>query len=194
VVAVDGDGNAVSLIQSVFHAFGSGILDPATGVLLHNRGAYFSLDPESPNAIAGGKRPAHTLMPAAVLERGRLAAVLGTMGGSAQPQILSQVLLRLRLGDGAQAAVDAPRWILGGMEAGSAREALHVEARVPAAAREALERTGRPIHALDDLDGGAGHVQLITVAADGTLAAASDPRSEGAGLVVTRGSGPGAPR
>jgi gamma-glutamyltranspeptidase/glutathione hydrolase len=177
VVAVDGDGTAVSLIQSVFHAFGAGIADPETGVLFHNRGAYFSLDPRSPNVLAGGKRPAHTLMPAAVLEGGRLAVVLGTMGGSAQPQILAQVLMRLALGDDPEAAVRAPRWLLDGEE-------LHVEARVPGAARHALERTGRPLRRLADFDGHAGHAQLVTIAPDGTLTAASDPRSEGAALVL----------
>jgi gamma-glutamyltranspeptidase/glutathione hydrolase len=178
VVAVDSDGCAVSLIQSLFHAFGAGIADPATGIVLHNRGAYFSLDPASPNLLAGGKRPAHTLMPAAVMREGRLTTVLGTMGGSAQPQILAQVLLRLARGAPPQAALDAPRWILS--------DALYVEAGVPAPARAALARTGRPLHLLPDRDSEVGHTQLVAVAPDGSLSAASDPRSEGGALVVTR--------
>ena len=99
IVAADDAGNSVSLIQSLFYAFGAAILDPETGILVHNRGAFFSLDPDSPNVISGGKRPAHTLMPCAVFEKDRLRAVIGTMGGSSQPQILAEVLLRLRLGD-----------------------------------------------------------------------------------------------
>jgi gamma-glutamyltranspeptidase/glutathione hydrolase len=179
VVAVDGDGYAVSLIQSLFHAFGAGIADPATGIVLHNRGAGFSLDPASPNVIAGGKRPAHTLMPAAVLHDGRLAAVLGTMGGTAQPQILAQVLIHLARGAAPPAALDAPRWIL-------AADGLHAERRVPEAARAALAGTGRPLHVLPDRDSEVGHAQLVTIAPDGALTAASDPRSEGGALVVSR--------
>jgi gamma-glutamyltranspeptidase/glutathione hydrolase len=177
VVAVDGAGNAVSLIQSVFGAFGAGIADASTGVLCHNRGAYFALDPRSPNVLAGGKRPAHTLMPAAVLEAGRPAIVLGTMGGSAQPQILAQVLMRLALGDDPQAALAAPRWVLDGAD-------LLVEAGVPDAARRALAGTGRTIRALPDLDSTVGHTQLVAIDAGGTLTPASDPRSEGAALLV----------
>ncbi|MEU7899573.1 gamma-glutamyltransferase [Nonomuraea sp. NPDC049152] len=100
VVTADSDGLAVSLIQSLFHGFGSGVLDPSTGVLLHNRGSFFSLDPASPNVIAPGKRPAHTLMPVMVTKGGLLTWVAGTMGGKAQPQILTQVLLRLFEGAG----------------------------------------------------------------------------------------------
>jgi gamma-glutamyltranspeptidase/glutathione hydrolase len=117
-------------------------------------------------------------MPAALLHGGRLATVLGTMGGSAQPQILAQVLYRLSRGDAPQAALDAPRWILG--------DGIHAERRVPAHAREALERTGHQRHDLPDLDSEVGHTQLIAIAPDGSLTAASDPRSEGGALVVTR--------
>ena len=66
IVAADREGRAISLIQSLFHRFGAGILDPDTGIIAHNRGASFSLDPESPNHLAPGKRPAHTLTPGLV--------------------------------------------------------------------------------------------------------------------------------
>ena len=94
VAAADGDGYAVSLIQSVYHAFGSGLIDPATGILFHNRGTSFSLDDASPNVIAPRKRPAHTLMPVMTTHNGAPRHVLATMGGQGQPQILAQVLLR----------------------------------------------------------------------------------------------------
>ena len=102
VVAADAAGNAVVIIQSVFYEFGSGILDPTTGVILHNRGAYFSVDPASPNVIGGGRRPAHTLMPVLVRRDGRIVGLHGTMGGSAQAQIHAQLILRTARGEGAR--------------------------------------------------------------------------------------------
>src|SRR3954451_10932151 len=104
VVAVDAEGRAVSLIQSLFNSFGARILEPRTGVLLHNRGAMFSRDREPPNALAPGRRPAHTLMPVLVERDGDLLGVLGTMGGKVHAQIHVQVLLRLLSGLPAQAA------------------------------------------------------------------------------------------
>lgn len=95
LVAADADGWAVSLIQSLYDGFGSGIMDPETGVIFHSRGACFSLDPESPNVIDGGKRPLHTLMPVLALRNRDLAAVAGTMGGGAQPQINTMSVLRV---------------------------------------------------------------------------------------------------
>jgi gamma-glutamyltranspeptidase len=186
VVTADDAGNCVSLIQSVFHAFGSGILDPGTGVVLHNRGASFSLDPRSPNVLAGGKRPAHTLTPCMVLEQGEPVVVAGTMGGSAQPQILSHVLLRLRAGESPGKAVAAPRWVVGGLEAGSRRDQVLVEPGVPDHAKRALAATGLPQVDLKELDENVGHAQAITISDEGRLAAASDPRSEGAARVVRR--------
>ena len=114
IVAADADGHAVSLIQSVFGAFGSGIVEPRTGILLHNRGAGFSLDPASPNRLQPGRRPAHTLMPVIARRDGRTEIVQGSMGGRAQPQINAQVLLRQLAGDSAQDAVAAPRIVVEG--------------------------------------------------------------------------------
>src|SRR6202007_2420270 len=94
VAAADGDGYAVSLIQSVYHAFGSGLIDPAAGILFHNRGTSFTLADASPNVIAPHKRPAHTLMPVMTTHQRAPRHVLATMGGQGQPQILAQVLLR----------------------------------------------------------------------------------------------------
>ena len=120
LVAADGSGLAVSLIQSIFYGFGSGVLEPSTGSCCHNRGACFSADPGSPNAPAPGKRPLHTLMPLMVERAGRVRWVAGTMGGHAQPQIHAQLLLRRRAGADAQAAVAAPRFIVGDVEPGAA--------------------------------------------------------------------------
>jgi gamma-glutamyltranspeptidase/glutathione hydrolase len=174
IVSADADGRAVSLIQSVFHSFGAGILDPSTGIVAHNRGSFFSLDPASPNVLAGGKRPAHTLTPVLVCEGGELSVVLGTRGGRAQPQILAQILQRLWLGSDAAAALAAPRWIVGDGE----RELL-VEGRVPAEAADALTAAGWSTTPLADFDMTAGQSQLIVRAADGAYSAATDPRCEG---------------
>ena len=176
VVAADAAGHAVSLIQSNFHFFGSGILDPATGIICHNRGASFVLDPSCPNVIAPGKRPLHTLMPVLVEESGELWAANGTMGGTVQPQIHAQVLLRLLAGASPQEAVGAPRWVVDG----SGAERVSVEARVPEAARSALGAAGYGLEALPDLDEEVGHAQCLTRSPDGALVAASDPRSDGA--------------
>lgn len=116
IVAADEEGHSVSLIQSVYGAFGSGIVEPRTGILMHNRGAGFSLDPASPNRLAPRRRPAHTLMPVLVRRDGETEIAQGCMGGRAQPQINAQVLLRLLAGDSAQAAVAAPRVTVDGDE------------------------------------------------------------------------------
>jgi len=109
--AVDGDGNAVSLIQSVYGSFGSGVVAPGTGVVLQNRAAGFADDPRHPNALAPGKRPFHTIIPGMLLEGGRLLGPFGVMGGPMQPQGHFQVVHRLvDHADDPQAALDAPRW------------------------------------------------------------------------------------
>lgn len=186
IVAADDAGNTVSLLQSLFHAFGAAVLEPETGILLHNRGAHFSLDPHSPNVIAGGKRPAHTLTPCTVFHDGLPRTVLATMGGSAQLQILVQILLRLGLGDTPSQAVEAPRWVVGGVGAGDAFDQILIEESVPEAALTSLEGTGMPIRRIPDLDDLAGHSQLIVCGERGGFTAASDPRSEGAAIVVER--------
>ncbi len=109
--AVDGDGTAVSLIQSVYGPFGSGVVAPGTGVVLQNRAAGFSDDPTHPNALAPGRRPFHTIIPGMLLEGGSLLGPFGVMGGPMQPQGHFQVVHRLvDHADDPQAALDAPRW------------------------------------------------------------------------------------
>jgi gamma-glutamyltranspeptidase len=127
VVVVDDEGRAVSLIQSLFAWFGAGILEPSTGVLLHNRGAMFSLEPGHPDELAPGRRPVHTLMPVLVERDGALVGVLGTMGGKVHAQIHTQVLLRLLDGASPQEAVDAPRFVVGGMELGEPDDLIRIE-------------------------------------------------------------------
>jgi gamma-glutamyltranspeptidase/glutathione hydrolase len=180
LVAADGDGRAVSLIQSLSSGFGSGILEPSTGILLHNRGSSFSMEPSSPNALAGGKRPAHTLMPVLVHRDGRLAAVAGSMGGGGQPQINYQNLVRVfDLGLAPEDALDAPRWLAGGMEIYNPARFVELESRVPIDVAGALADAGYELVILGERDERVGHAHLIAVGADGALQVATDPRADG---------------
>ena len=107
---VDKDRNAVSFINSIFNAFGSGIVAGDTGIMLHNRGTGFSLEPGHPNRFEPGKRPFHTLIPAMVFKDGRLLMSYGVMGGDIQAQGHVQVLINLiDRGLNLQQAIDAPR-------------------------------------------------------------------------------------
>jgi gamma-glutamyltranspeptidase len=178
VVAADDEGWAVSVIQSVFHSFGSKFLEPSTGIICHNRGACFSLDESSPNVLRGGKRPAHTLMPVMVVNDGRLEIVAGTMGGYAQPQIHAQILGRLFAGADVATAVSAPRWVLGAPEAGGRWDVVSIERSAFDLCGQQLQDAGRDVVVLDDGDEEVGHAQYIVLSDDG-LRAASDPRADG---------------
>lgn len=177
LAAADRDGLLVSLIQSNFVGFGSGVVVPGTGIGLHDRGAHFSLDPDDPAAIGPGKRPMHTLIPALVLRDGRPWLVLGTMGGDAQPQIHLQLLHRLvdrgwSLGE----AVDAPRFVVD-----VADGSVAIEARASAGMFQALTDRGHVVERLAGYDDRAGHAHVIEVTPHG-YAAASDPRCDGAAV------------
>ena len=104
VTAICEDGSAISLIQSLFHYFGSGLRDAGTGVVLHNRGTFSSVNPDHPNGIAPGKRPSHTLMPVLVDFPDGSSSAFGAMGGPAQPQIHAQLLRQTLAGATPQAA------------------------------------------------------------------------------------------
>jgi gamma-glutamyltranspeptidase len=186
VVAADSDGHAVSLIQSVFRSFGSGILEPETGIVCHSRGAFFSLDPASPNLLEGRKRPAHTLMPVMTRRDGRLTGVHGAMGGKAQPQIHAHLLLRLLGGATPADALAAPRWVAGGLDVDSADDVILLERSAGPAVADAFGAAGLPVELLDDVDEGVGHAQLIWRGPDGALEAATDPRADGAAAAGER--------
>lgn len=180
LVTADSEGHAVSLIQSLSSGFGAGILEPATGIIAHNRGAQFSLDPASPNGLEGGKRPAHTLMPVLVHRDGRLAAVSGTMGGGGQPQINAMSLIRkFDLGLSAAETLRAPRWLAGGMELGVAQKTIDVESSVPVPVVGAFRRSGFRLVLRGERDEWLGHAHLIVVKEDGAFEVATDPRADG---------------
>lgn len=136
LTVVDAEGNAVSMIQSLFASFGSGRMVPGTGIVLHNRGALYTLEAGHPNVVAPRKRPFHTLCPAMALNAdGSLFATFGSPGGDGQPQTLIQVLNNvLRFGMTPQQAVEAPRWrVFGegrlGVEPGLGEDVLAALAR-----------------------------------------------------------------
>jgi gamma-glutamyltranspeptidase/glutathione hydrolase len=111
LTAADAEGRMVSLIQSNYMGFGSGVVVPGTGVSLQNRGHGFTLEPGHPNRVAGGKRPFHTIIPGFLCKDGRPQMSFGVMGGNMQPQGHVQTLVRMLChGQQPQAACDAPRW------------------------------------------------------------------------------------
>ncbi|WP_435581668.1 gamma-glutamyltransferase [Amycolatopsis thermoflava] len=176
ITAVGDDGLAVALIQSVYQSFGAGLCDPATGIVLHNRGSAFSLEPGHPAEIAPGRRPPHTLCPVLGVADGVLLAA-GCQGGRAQPQILAQTVPWLLDPATDPAAVLArPRWVVGARDLGYAVETVLAE---PGSAPGA---TGLPVDVVAGPVDEAGHVQVARLA--GTrLDAASDPRADGAAVV-----------
>jgi gamma-glutamyltranspeptidase/glutathione hydrolase len=181
IVAADGAGNAVSVIQSLYHEFGSGIVAGDTGVLLQNRGAFFSLDPRHPNRLAPRKRTAHTLIPSMYLVDGRPRLVYGTMGGDGQPQTQAALVTRvLDRGLSPQAAVEAPRWLFG-RTWGDVSRALRLEARFDARVADDLRRRGHDVQVVEDWSDLMGHAQLIRLDESG-LVGGSDPRADGAAL------------
>lgn len=181
--AVDREGRAVSLIQSIFQSFGSGLVAEGTGIVLHNRGASFTLDPASPNCLAPGKRPMHTLIPAMLLRDGLPWVVFGTMGGHGQPQIQLQLMTNLiDFSLEPQAAIEAPRW-LSRLEPGDEVETLYLEPGFASAVGEELERRGHRVRWVERWDSLMGHAQMIRIDRErGLLEGAADPRAEGYAL------------
>lgn len=174
ISVVDRDGNAISFINSVFAAFGSGIYAPKAGVLLQNRGCGFSLTPGHPNLFGGGKRPFHTIIPAMLTKDGLPAMSFGVMGGQYQAvghaQILTGVLDR---GFDVQMASDQPRSFF-------TEGALTLEPTIGADVRADLERRGHTLRIAEEPLGGC---QIIAIdRARGVLWGASDHRKDGIAL------------
>jgi gamma-glutamyltranspeptidase/glutathione hydrolase len=201
----DSEGNVVSLIQSLFNRFGSGIVGGDTGVLLHNRGAYFSLDPRHVNYLQPGKRTMHTLTPAMVLRDGIPYMALGTMGGDAQPQIHVQLLsAMIDFGKNVQQAIAAPRWRSGVMRIGTSRrqqdlmhfqrsvdgygqhdvaEVVMLENRFPSDVPFLLDMLGHRTIVEGPWEDGMGHAQAIRVdPSNHVFEGGADPRCDGLAL------------
>ena len=182
--AVDAGGNACSLIESVYYGFGSCFVAGDTGLLMHNRGRSFSLDDADPNRLEPGKRPLHTLMASMAFEGGDPRLVFGTMGADGQAQTTVQVLERWLSGADVAEAVSAPRLLHGRFYPEDDPEALTVESGFGADTIEALRRRGLDPIVLGDRDERLGHAHAIELRADGGVEAASDPRSDGAAIVL----------
>jgi gamma-glutamyltranspeptidase len=182
VTAVGADGTAVSLIQSVFQSFGSGILEPGTGIVLHNRGSMFSLDANHPGRLAPGARPPHTLCPT-VAVRDDTVLALGCQGGRSQPWILAQVAGDALTGADPAAVVNRPRWVIGAPDAGHETATLVLEPGLPAALAAAAPALNLAVATTAGLHDDAGHVQTARLSG-GVLTAASDPRADGVAVVL----------
>jgi gamma-glutamyltranspeptidase/glutathione hydrolase len=174
LTAADADGNVISLIQSLYETFGSGIVAGDTGIVLHNRGNLFSLNPGHPNLIAPGKRPFHTLIPAMVLKDGAPWVSFGVMGGDMQAQGHAQVLANLiDFGMNIQEAGEAPRFRHSGRGVGS----IALETAFTADARGGLTMRG---HRVTGGSGAWGGFQGILIdPKTRVLMAGSDPRKDG---------------
>jgi gamma-glutamyltranspeptidase/glutathione hydrolase len=172
LAAADEAGMMVSLIQSNYLGFGSGVVVPGTGIALHNRGRGFVLEKGHPNCVAGGKRPFHTIIPGFVTRAGRPLVSFGVMGAHMQPQGHVQMMVRLfDYGQNPQAACDAPRWHV------AADGEVALEAGFPAEVAEGLKRKGHAV-ALGQPAPLFGGGQLVC-RLEGGYAAASDPRKDG---------------
>lgn len=177
---VDSDGMVVSLMQSVFREFGSGIMPDGTGIFLQNRGSAFSLSNSHPNNLLPRKRTSHTLMPAIALKDGKPILVFGTMGGEAQAQTLATIFTNfIDYKLGLQEAISSPRFFYGRMP-GDVERLLYIEARVPTSVSEDLSRFGHTIKIASNFSKYMGHAQGIFIdSAKGLLSGAADPRADG---------------
>ena len=176
---VDGAGRAVSMIQSLYHEYGSGVVLEDTGITWQNRGSSFSLDPAALNSLEPGRKPFHTLNPAlARLKDGRVM-VYGTMGGDAQPQAQAAVFTRVvTFGMDPQAAVAAPRWVYG-RTWGQESSTLKLESRFGDEVFAELAQRGHEMERLADYSETVGHAHAIVRRPDGVMEGGVDPRSDG---------------
>ncbi|MDP6039649.1 MAG: gamma-glutamyltransferase, partial [Candidatus Latescibacteria bacterium] len=173
---MDGEGNAVSFIQSIFAEFGAGCVVEGTGMLMNNRMNGFYLDPDSPNVLAPGKKPIHTLNAYMLIKDGKPSLVCGTPGGDVQVQTNLQIIEAVvDHGITLQEAIEAPRWNHGG-------DIVALEDRVPDDTVAELERRGHRAKS-SGAWGGSGHVQGVMIHSDnGAMMIGSDPRCDGCGL------------
>jgi gamma-glutamyltranspeptidase / glutathione hydrolase len=191
LAVVDGDGNAVSLIESNYMGFGSGVVDPGTGIHYQNRGSYFSLDEDHPNVLEPGKRTLHTLLPGMLFRdgegtRGGPWIIAGSMGGDAQPQIHAQLVSALADGGhDIRRAVSLPRWFVEPERHFAPPTEVRAEPRFEPGVLEALEAMGHRVTRTGAFDARLGHEHAIELVAggpledEGSLAAVTDPRSAG---------------
>ncbi len=178
--AADADGMMVSLIESNYMGFGSGIMGGSTGIMLQNRGAYFSLDPSHPNALAPRSRTLHTLMPGMLLRDGVAEVAFGAMGGDGQPQTMVQLLQAL-VDDGLdpQSAVDRPRFVVETEGAGLPLGPVRIESDgVDEATVTGLGARGHRVSVVEPKTPLMGWAQMIRRVPDGSYEGGADPRAD----------------
>ncbi|MGQ3673136.1 gamma-glutamyltransferase family protein [Xanthobacter sp. TB0136] len=176
---IDSEGRAVSMIQSIYFEFGSGVVLPETGIWWQNRGCSFDLAPGKLRSLAPGRKPFHTLNPAmARLADGRLL-VYGTMGGEGQPQTQAALFSRyIWGGHNIRSAVAAPRWLLGRTWA-EYSTTLKLESRYAPEIVDTLRTMGHPVEVVADFDERMGHAGALVLHPDGWIEGGEDPRSDG---------------
>ncbi|WP_371348218.1 gamma-glutamyltransferase family protein [Ancylobacter sp. IITR112] len=180
--AIDGEGLAASFIQSIYFEFGSGVVLPQTGIVWQNRGSSFALAGSGPRVLAPGRKPFHTLNPAMASFNDGRHMVYGTMGGEGQPQTQAALFSRYAMfGEELQAAITAPRWLLG-RTWGAETVTLKLEDRFAPELVGALRAAGHDVEIVPAFDAMMGHAGAIVRRADGTLEGAGDPRSDGAAM------------
>ncbi|HEU5319855.1 MAG TPA: gamma-glutamyltransferase [Methylomirabilota bacterium] len=182
-VVADGQGNVLSVIQSLFNAFGSGVVAPGTGVVLQNRGRHFETDPAHPSALAPRKKPFHTLIAAIVTRQDGGVTGLAAMGGNGQAMFHVQVLTNLLdYGLDPQEAVERPRFLIGAFLPDEPADTVYVEDRVPARVIAGLARRGHNVKPGPALFVKVGHAHAIVRRPDGALLGGADPRGDGVAL------------
>jgi len=181
-VIVDGRGNVASVIQSVFGAFGSGVVAPGTGVLLHNRGRHFQLEADHPSALAPRKRPFHTLIASIGLRETRPYFALATMGGNGQAMFHTQIVTNLLdYGMDIQESIERPRFLIGPFLPDDPVDLIQLESRVAPRVVRALERRGHRIRTTLPFFQKMGHAHGVVIR-DGAFMGGADPRGDGAAL------------
>lgn len=180
---VDKEGNAVSIIQSIYHEFGSAVIPKDTGVVLQNRGSFFSLDKTKVNHLEPKKRTFHTLNPAMLMKNGKPYLVYGTMGGEGQPQTQAAIVTRIvDYGFSVQDAIEAPRW-LHGRTWGAVSNDMKIEGRVPAEVTKELIKRGHPVNVFPDYSDTMGHAGAILIdPVTNVKYGGADPRGDGAAV------------
>lgn len=179
----DADGLVVSTIQSIYHDFGAAVIGGDTGIILQNRGSFFSLDEGHPNRLEPGKRSFHTIIPAMMMKDGQPVLAFGTMGGEGQPQTQAALITRMvDFGYDVQQAIEAPRWLMG-RTWGTATSALSLESRIPDEAARELTLRGHPVQTVAAWNGTLGHAQAIRIDREtGFMEGGADPRGDGAAM------------
>ena len=178
MTVIDKDGNIVSLIQSNYSGFGSGLVPPGAGFMLHNRGALFTMEPDQPNTLEPRKRPLHTIIPA-FMEKGDVRIGFGIMGGWNQAQAHAQYVANIvDYGMNIQEALEAGRFTKSSFDGCD----LRMESWIPEAVREELGALGHEIDVIPPRTGGFGSGQAVMSDGTGVHYGASEPRHDGAAI------------